>query len=109
MHTYKFAILMKLLCLFADVPVKADNTDISTLEQNKCELEASRYTLLGKVQEDHDLQNCVEDFDMTHRDEFAYSFDLLPDTNQINFRIVAVLMYRAVRVGGQLCMAFSRR
>ena len=44
-----------------------------------------------------------------HREAFAREFHMSPQTIEQNFRIVAALMYRAVRVGGMPCTPFAWR
>jgi len=58
---------------------------------------------------DLSLQQCVAEYGVTHRDSFAREFHLSPDTIETNFKIVAALMYRAVRVGGMPCTVFPWR
>jgi hypothetical protein len=58
---------------------------------------------------DQALQQCVAQFGKVHRDAFAQEFHLSPAAIERNFRIVAALMYRAVRVGGRPCTQFSWR
>ena len=55
------------------------------------------------------LQQCVAEYGKAHRDAFAREFDLAPETIEQNFRIVAALIYRAVRVGGAPCTSFAWR
>lgn len=62
-----------------------------------------------RLQADRTLQQCVADFGRQHRDEFAREFKLPADTIETNFKIVAALMYRAVRVGGMPCTVFPWR
>lgn len=58
---------------------------------------------------DNRLQQCVADYGKTHRQEFAAEFHLSPAVIEGNFRIVAALMYRAVRLGGLPCTPFPWR
>jgi hypothetical protein len=62
-----------------------------------------------RLQADRRLQQCVQEFGKTHRDEFARQFNLSAQTIETNFEIVAALMYRAVRVGGGPCTVFPWR
>lgn len=56
-----------------------------------------------RLHADITLQQCVAKYGKTHRDEFAREFHMTPETIETNFKIVAALMYRAVRVGGVPC------
>lgn len=56
-----------------------------------------------RLHADKTLQLCVAKYGKTHRDEFAREFHLAPETIETNFKIVAALMYRAVRAGGLPC------
>lgn len=62
-----------------------------------------------RLRADKKLQQCVADYGKQHRDEFAREFDLPARLIETNFKIVAELMYRAVRVGGMPCTVFSWR
>lgn len=62
-----------------------------------------------RKQADSALRQCVLEFGKTHRDEFAQQFHLPANIIENNFRIVAALMYRAVRVGGMPCTGLPWR
>ncbi len=62
-----------------------------------------------RLHADQTLQQCVAEYGRTHRDSFAREFHLTPESIESNFKIVATLMYRAVRIGGQPCTLFPWR
>jgi len=62
-----------------------------------------------RLQADTRLRECVVRYGHVHRQAFAREFHLSAETIDQNFRIVAFLMYRAVRAGGMPCTPFAWR
>lgn len=69
----------------------------------------TRHGYEKRLQADNRLRQCVITYGKLHSSEFARQFKLPASIIERNFRIVAELMYRSVRVGGMPCTGLPWR